>query len=300
MAKKKVKKLKCGIATSNHILNLYSIHDAIDILGKAGYDAIEIWAQRIDYDIKKRQTSITKIRSAIERQEMTGCIHAPLKNLLSKDWHKYNITSKNVKLRKESIDAVLRSLEYAKKLGFEVITVHPGHTDQEGETVDKEYWDLQIAAFKRFAKRAEQLGVKIGMEPMEHRPKEFVMEPKQVDRVINAVNSKNLGITFDLIHAYSHGVNKPIEFMDAHHKNIFHVHVSGHCKEKNHVPFSMTNINHLYLDKVLHKLVTKYRGLISIEGTTHNIKKQTKTHQKQTVKENLAYIHRELKALHPE
>jgi sugar phosphate isomerase/epimerase len=277
---KVAKKLKNKIAISDKILSCYPTHDAVDLIGKMGYEAMK----------------------ALKNNNMTGVIHCPLRNLSVPKPYKYNICSKDAKLRNESLKETIKAVELAKKMGFKVITIHPGHTDKKGEKADKKYWELQIDAFKRFAKRAEKLNVKIGLEPMEHLPKQFVTEPKHADRIIDAVNSKNLGITFDLIHAYTHGVKKPIEFLDGLHPNIFHVHVSGHTKKKQHAPFSMTIIPHSYLDKVLNRVIKKYSysGIISIEGHTFGLEKQTKTRQKKIAKDNLAYIHKELKALHLE
>ena len=292
-------KLKNKIATSTAILSLYPVHEAVDILGKTGYDAIEIWAEMLDIQLKSDQTSMQQIKEALERHSMTGVIHAPLKDLSVPEPYKYNICSKDAKLREKSIQENLKALGFAHELGFDVVTVHPGHIDRPEENVDMDYWQLQIDAFKKLAKRAEELGVRIGMEPMEHRPREFVMEPKHVDKIIQAVQSPNLGVTFDLIHAYTHGTEKPVEFLDGLHKNIFHVHMSGHSDKKNHVPFSMTIIHHFYLDKVINKLVGNgYSGIISIEGTLKGVMEETGENQKKTVKENLEYIYRELKSLH--
>jgi sugar phosphate isomerase/epimerase len=115
---------------------------------------------------------------------------------------------------------------------------------------------------------------------------------------LKAVKSKNLGITFDLTHAYQHGTKKPVEFLDAHRKDIYHVHISGYSKIKNHVPFHMTEMPVSYLDKVLKKLVEYHKDIIAIEGDIKRIMKVTKTAQKMVVKKNLDYIHKELKSLH--
>ena len=293
-----IPKLKNKIATSSHILSLYKIHEDVNILGKTGYDSIEIWAQELEFQLKKKLTSIQKIKYTLKKNKMIGVIHCPLKNLLVSAPYKLNLCSKNKKLREESIKKNLQAIEFANKLGFEVITVHPGHTDFPKEKADNTYWKLQIDAFKKLAEKAEKLNVKIGIEPMEHRQREFIMDPPQVNRILKAVKSKNLGITFDLIHAHSHGVNKPIQYLDAHRKDIFHVHVSGHSKKKNHVPFHMSEISSYYLDKVLKKLVEYHKDIISIEGDIKGLMKETKTNQKTVVKKNLDYIHRELKSLH--
>jgi sugar phosphate isomerase/epimerase len=292
-------KLRNKIATSNHILSAFPIHEAISILADAGYDAIEIWSGELKHEIGQGLTSIGKVKEALDRTGIAGVIHCPLRNLASPDQYKYNICSKDPALRKESLEADMLALEHAHQLGFEVITIHPGHTDSPDKVTDQEYWDLQVDAFRQLAKKAEELKVKIGMEPMEHRPKEFVMEPRHVDRILKEVQSPNLGVTFDLIHAYTHGTDKPVEFLDGLHPHIFHVHMSGHSEKKNHVPFAHTMIHHFYLDKVLDKIVSYgYSGMISVEGTLKGIMEETAENQKNVVKGNLEYIHRELKSLH--
>ncbi|MBU2560779.1 MAG: sugar phosphate isomerase/epimerase [Nanoarchaeota archaeon] len=293
-------KLKNRIATSNHILSLYPIHEAADILGKTGYDAMEIWAEELELQVRQRTTSVAKIKAVLKKRGMAGAMHAPLRELIAKEPYKYNICSKDATLREMSIKRTLDALDFAKALGFGIVVMHPGHTDSPDDKVDMQYWELQVDAFQKIARHAENLGVKVGLETMEHRPKEFITESKHVDKILKAVNSPNLGVTFDLIHAYTHGVDRPIELLDSHHPNIFHVHISGHSKDKTHVPFSMTIIHHFYLDKVLERLVKNYSGMISIEGHTKGIVEQTKYHQKQVVKENLEYLHREMKSLHRE
>jgi sugar phosphate isomerase/epimerase len=299
MRKKGVPRLRNKIATSSHILSLYPIHEAIDILGKVGYDAIEIWAEELDIQMKHKRTSLGKVRSALKRNRMVGVIHAPLYDPHSKGKEKYNLCSKDEAVRERSIKAHLHALDIAKKFGFHVMTVHPGHTDREGERANGRYWELQIDAFKRIAGHARKCGVRIGIEPMESRPREFITEPRHIDRILRAVKLANLGVTFDLVHTYTHGERAPIEFIDRMHKrHIFHVHISGHDRKKTHVPFFMTRIHHHYFDRVMAAVIKDYKGIISIEGTIKGVLPMTKANQKMVVRKNMEYIHKELKSLH--
>jgi sugar phosphate isomerase/epimerase len=169
MKKKSVPKLRNKIATSSHILSLYPIHEATDILGKAGYGAIEMWAEELDLQLKHKKTDLAKVKSALKRNRMVGVIHAPLYDPHSPNHDKYNICSKDEARRERSINAHLHALDIAKRFGFRVMTVHPGHTDKKGENADSRYWSLQIDAFKTIARHAKKYGVRIGMEPMENR-----------------------------------------------------------------------------------------------------------------------------------
>ena len=300
--KRLIPKLRNKIATSSHILSLYAIHEAIDILGNAGYDAIEIWAEELDLQLKHRRTSLNKVRSALKRNRMVGVIHAPLYDPHSPNNDKYNLCSKDKDVRDRSIEAHFRALDIAEKFSFHVMTVHPGHTDKVGDKVDTGYWSLQIDAFRKIAKYAKKCGVRIGMEPMEKRQREFVTDAKRAYRILDGVMSTNLGVTFDLVHAYTHGEHAPLEFIDKMHKDkIFHVHISGHTgksAKKTHVPFFMTRIHHHYFDRVLGSLVKNYSGMISIEGTIKGVLPMTKANQRMVVRKNMEYIHNEMKSLH--
>ncbi|MBN1544307.1 sugar phosphate isomerase/epimerase [Candidatus Woesearchaeota archaeon] len=291
-------KLKNRIATSNKLLSLYPIHEAVAIMARAGYEAIELWPEFLDQQVGKGLTSVEKVKAALKENDMVGVIHCPLRDL-NDPARKYNISSKDKMFREKSLKMVLKAVELANELGLNIITVHPGHTDKEDETADDEYWRLQIDAFRQLTKRGEELGVFIGLEPMEKRPKEFIIEPEHVQKILHKIGSENLGITFDLIHAFTNGEDKPLEFLDWMEEDIIHVHVSGHSKDKVHVPFHMTDIPHAYLDNVFSHLIGKgYKGIISIEGHTKGLHEQTRDHQEGIVRKNIEYVRRELKALH--
>ena len=289
-------KFHLRIATSSHLLAKYKLHEAIEVLGKIGYDAIEIWAVGLEHQLREKMTSFAKIRAALHKYRMTGTIHAPTKD--SETMEMLNICSKNAKLRNKSLRKNLQAMNYAHRLGFHVITVHPGHLDSPSDKADRVYWQLQIDAFKKLAKKAAQLNLDLAIELMEHRPKEFVMEPPDVHKIIKAVKSKHLGATVDITHAFTHGMDKPIEFLDGCREHIFHAHMSGYTEKKTHVPLHMSIIPSSYLDEALKKLIRHHAGWIAIEGNLKGIMKDTKANEKKVAIENLEYILRELKSLH--
>ena len=126
-------KFRLKLATTSHILNKYSIHDAVSVLGETGYDAIEIWSTDLEKQLEADKTSFEKIRNALFKNKMTGTIHGPILDHESPDKTKYNLCSKIKKLRDRSIKKNLLALSFADKLGFKVVVVHPGHTDKADE-----------------------------------------------------------------------------------------------------------------------------------------------------------------------
>jgi sugar phosphate isomerase/epimerase len=289
-------KFHLRIATSSHLLVKFTLHEAIEILGKIGYDAIEIWAVGLEQQLAEKKTSYAKIRAALFKYRMMATLHAPTADYKTKEM--LNVCSKNTKLRKKSIQKNLAAMDYAHKLGCHVITIHPGHMDLPTDKVDETYWKLQIDAFKVLAKKAEKLNLDLGIELMENRPKEFVMEPPAIHKIIHAVNSKHVGVTVDLTHAFTHGMNKPIEFLESCRERIFHAHMSGYTTKKTHVPLYMSAIPTSYLDNALIKLTRHHAGWIAVEGHLKGIMADTKANEKMVAKKNYDFITRELKSLH--
>lgn len=289
-------KFRLRIACSSHLLAKYKLHEATEILGKIGYDAIEIWAVELERQLKHKLTSFALIQKALRKHRMTVTVHGPTTDFETGE--KLNVCSKNAKLRNKSIQKNLKALDYAHKLGSHVVTIHPGHLDSHEHKMDKKYWDLQIDAFRKLTKKAEKLNLDLAIETMENRPLEFVKEPPDVHRIIKAVNSGHLGVTVDITHAFTHGMDKPIEFLDGCKEHIFHAHMSGYSHKKTHVPLNMSIIPSEYLDKALKKLVQHHAGWIAIEGYLKGIMSDTKSNEKKMATENLEYILRELRSLH--
>jgi len=290
-------KFRIKVAAASHVLNKYSIHEAISVLGKIGYDAIEIWAADLEKQLAANKTSFEKIRNALIKNKMTGTIHGPIVDHESPDKTKYNLCSKIKKLRDKSIKKNLLAMSFADKLGFKVVVIHPGHTDKTDEKADQEYWDLQIDALKILTKKAEKLNLDLAIELMENRGKELVTGPSDMHKIIKAMNSKHAGVTVDITHAFTHGLDKPVEFLESLKEHIFHAHFSGYSEKKTHVPLHMSTIPSEHLDNALKKLVQYHAGWLTLEGHLIGIMDDTRENEKKTASMNMEYILKELKSL---
>lgn len=290
-------KFRIRLATTSHILNKFSIHEAVSVLAGIGYDAIEIWSSDLEKQLTAEKTSLEKIRDALFKNKMTGTIHGPLADHESPDKTKFNLCSKVKKLRDKSIRKNLLALNFADKLGFKVVVVHPGHTDKADEDADREYWDLQIDALKILTKRAEKLNLDLAIEVMENRGKEFITDSPSMHKILKAINSEHAGVTLDITHAFTHGQDKPVEFMESLKEHIFHAHFSGYSDKKTHVPLHMSTISSEHLDNALKKLVQYHAGWLTLEGHLIGIMDDTKENEKKTAAMNMEYILKELKSL---
>ncbi len=144
-------------------------------------------------------------------------------------------------------------------MGARVITVHPGSTTGKKD-LPESIWDANIEALAQIAKRGKEEGISVGMETMERRAKEVVIDPEIANRIIDTINMDNLGVTFDISHA--HTVTDVVESIRSLRK-IIHVHISDTKSGKTH---TLMGQGEIAFGPVLRALKEKYDGALVIEG----------------------------------
>ena len=232
-------------AISSLLFKSHPLEKVIDLARDNGVSWLEVWTEHLWRD------NDGDLIQKLKRSGLDLSVHGPIGDL--------NITSSNDGIREESIRQVLKGIEESAAMGARVITVHPGYlTGRQDEP--EAIWDLQIEAFKRFARRGKELGLVVAMETMERRNKEVVIHPEIANRIVDAVNMDNFGVTFDISHA--HTVMDVVEFIRALHK-IRHIHISDTKNGKVHVLMGQGEIA---FDSVLRALKQKYDGALVIEG----------------------------------
>ena len=232
-------------AISSLLFKSRPLGEVIPLARDVGVSWLEVWTEHFwrddDGELMKR----------LARSGLDLSVHGPIGDL--------NITSSNPGVREESLKQVLQAVEEAAGMGARVITVHPGYLTgrQDGP---ESIWGLQIDALTRVAKRGKDVGILVAMETMEKRNKEVVIDPETTNKIIDAVNVENFGITFDVSHA--HTVMDVVEFIRTL-RRINHIHISDTKAGKVHVLMGEGEIS---FGPVLRALREKYDGALVIEG----------------------------------
>jgi sugar phosphate isomerase/epimerase len=242
------------VGTSSDVVRHLPVQDAIQLISHTGYDAVELWMGHVTAS----SLSTADIRGLLQEHQLSYQIHADVRDI--------NLTSINPGIQKESVKQTLKTIEFARELGADLITVHPGRLSSSKDRPE-DLWDLQVDVFKEIAAYAEQFEVKIGLENMEKRPKEFVMTYDVVDHLIREVNSPYLGMTLDLAHCHSLG--EVTEFVQSVQVPIFNVHISQASKKKMHLPFDTKQEDAIDFEPVLPLLYEKYDGVLINESFQH-------------------------------
>ena len=232
-------------AISSLLFKSHPLGRVIDLAREVGVSWVEVWTEHFWRDDDGR------LLEKLRKSGLDLSVHGPIGDI--------NITSSNRGIREESVRQVLQGVEEAAKMGARVITVHPGYLTgrQDGP---ESIWDMQIEALTRIAERGKKVGILVAMETMEKRNKEVVIHPEIANQIIDAVNTENFGVTFDVSHA--HTVMDVVEFIRTLRK-INHIHISDTKSGKVH---ALMGEGEIAFGPVLRALKEKYDGALVIEG----------------------------------
>jgi sugar phosphate isomerase/epimerase len=219
----------------------------IRFAGDAGFSALELWIEQLGSGADSAE-----LRRLAEEQGISLYAHAV-------SWD-INLCSHNLVMQNASIGEVKRSIEIARKLGAENITVHPGRAGAPvfGEGFYIERMEQSLAEICRFGLDA---GVRVSLELMEKIPKEFVTTPAVMKKLLNTIPSRACGITLDAAHLES--AEMFIDYFNAMPR-VDKIHLSNRRGNKFHVPVFKGDIN---IVQVLEFLQDKNLPIV-IEGNT--------------------------------
>ena len=226
----------------------YSVPEALQIIGRCGFPAAEIWMEHV----WKSPEPVGRIRSLAERSNLTLSLHAASYDL--------NITSANPGIRTESMRQIEESIRTAAELGAEPVVVHAGRLSSSRGDME-EYWRLMKEALDYLDRAAAGSGTKVAIEAMEKRSKERFVTPADIHRLMSR-GWKHLGLTVDLAHIQTVMEHNRF-FGRIEDEWIFHVHLSDFSPEATHVPLGRGSMD---IDHALQALRNHYQGIVVLEG----------------------------------
>ena len=245
-----------GIGMGQAVLWRYPLEEALNIVEENGFDLIELWAEHPDvYNSLEDKNEASRLKEILSSHGLKVTVHAPC--------HDVNIASINDGIRKESVRQITSSVKLASYIDASVVTVHPGRRSSK-HVATEIFVRNSVASLKEISLSAEELDVIIGVENMENRPNQFVIEPKDVTRLVTEVGSDHVGITFDAAHANT--LFDPVRFMREIRELIVHIHLSNNFGKEGpvHLPLDTGNIDIAALLRELND--SGYSEFIALEG----------------------------------
>ncbi|MBN3036903.1 MAG: sugar phosphate isomerase/epimerase [Candidatus Diapherotrites archaeon] len=177
-----------------------------------------------------------------------------------------NIAALSDAIRKDSVEEMLKTLEYASFIGAEVVTVHPGRISMP--IARERCMEMLNESIVRLVEGAEQVGVIICIENMEHPPANAFRTPQEFEDMFRGIRSKNLAMTLDLAHIAMNadagvtpkdpGIWKPL------FKKVKNVHISGFVRGEDHPNVSLTRSDYDY-SYFYKQFLKRFEGTVILE-----------------------------------
>lgn len=155
---------------------------------EVGFEALEIFVGKglaLDPSLVKDD----EIKRAKETLDRYGIAAATI-------LHADNYGAEDEKERREAVGSFSRVLDICKGLGTDILTCNGWVV--EGDLSTKLNYFKRT--FTKFAKEAEDKGIRIGMENCPHELNNLAYSPKMWEIIFNEIPSKALGLEFDPSH----------------------------------------------------------------------------------------------------
>lgn len=230
---------------SSTLMWTYPVEAAILIARQYGFAGMEVWAEHVWF----HQSNVKEIRDAAKRTNTRLTLHAASWDL--------NLCSLNHGIRKQSVKEVIRSLDLAKEIGANSVTIHPGRVTLSPKSRG---WHepILIESLNVLAREAQERGLVLSIEHIEPLPKEMVVTPDELNR-LRAVLDYPTTATFDIAHV---PLTSSLAQFYQELEGVDKIHVSDATATKLHVPLGTGSID---LD-VIWPLLWESQKPIILEG----------------------------------
>jgi len=202
----------------------------IDKVAKMGFDSVELPL----FNLAIVDVAATRKALADSGLGVTACTVIVKGSLASEDPAE----------RQAALDHLLGVLDMSKELGVEGIAgplYSPvGYLPGRARTDDE--WKYAVESLRKAADRAEQLDIRLGLEPINRFETYFINICADALKMCKEVSSSHLGILYDTFHANLEEKD-PVAALKKCGKKLFHFHVSENDRGipgTGHVPWKAT------------------------------------------------------------
>ena len=199
----------------------YSEERAFKLLSGINIDCLEIQLAVlgiIDNKGNINNTQKEKIITLLKKYKINvGSIHAPYPYYVSN-----YLNFKKGMFHKRAIKSLKNCIKLAKKLDAKIVVIHPSHT---------------LGFYKNDAEYEKNItetivDIKIGLEIMAPKKDRIVVgdKPQDIVNIIKALDSKKIGATWDMCHAYRSLIKYNLKIKDFKElaKYTYHIHYSSY------------------------------------------------------------------------
>jgi sugar phosphate isomerase/epimerase len=195
--------------------------------------------------------TVQNLKNIYETTSLELTLHLPFSDM--------NLAGLNDSIRAEVLRQMKNYLTLASNY-VNLAVVHPGYLSPYGAQVPHQAYMTNLSSIRELCDFAADFGILIAVENMPDFPKIFGKYPDEMQEMLDAVGSHNVGFTFDVGHANT--VELIDEFLGQLGDRISHVHIHDNMGKKDeHLPLGEGNIDWKH---VMERL-SNYKGIFVTE-----------------------------------
>jgi sugar phosphate isomerase/epimerase len=195
--------------------------------------------------------TVQNLKNIYDTTSLELTLHLPFSDM--------NLAGLNDSIRAEVLRQMKNYLTLASTY-VNLAVIHPGYLSPYGVQVPQRAYMTNLASIRELCDFAADFGILIAVENMPDFPKIFGKYPDEMQEMLDAVGSHNVGFTFDVGHANTVGLVD--EFLDQLGERISHVHIHDNMGKKDeHLPLGEGTVN---WKQVMEKL-SNYKGIFVTE-----------------------------------
>ncbi|KAF5419176.1 MAG: Sugar phosphate isomerase/epimerase [Candidatus Methanocomedens sp.] len=218
------------ISCSSLFLWDYGIDEIATILGRAGIENIEFWAETPEFWQYRHEAKVVEhLEDVISTFFGHVTVHAPIMDL--------NPSSYNEHVRKATIKETFWAIDLSSKLDARVLTIHPGNRTVHRQPTPED-WEKFFDYLTVCTGYAREMGVVLALENLSPRLQNMCYKPSLMRDVL--AKYPDLMMTFDIAHALQTGQDNALDFINELGGRIVNVHVGGVQNGTPHYPGHMS------------------------------------------------------------
>ncbi|MFH1850629.1 MAG: sugar phosphate isomerase/epimerase family protein [archaeon] len=205
------------------------------LLSNIGMEAIEVQLGVVNVINRNGKVNLRRKAKFFAMAEnyglKVGSIHAPYPN--------YSPTYLDLisgEKSRAAIQTLKNSAQIAHEVGAGVMVVHPSHTyglhsiDRRNEKAVIEKVIQNLSILRDFVEK--ECNITVGIETMAPKDDRMIVgdRPQEIERIIRALNSKRVKVTWDMCHTYKSlmAYKLPVSDLKGIAKNTCHIHYSSY------------------------------------------------------------------------
>jgi sugar phosphate isomerase/epimerase len=212
------------ISCSSLFLWEFDVAEMSVVLCEAGIKWVEFWAETPGFWLKRHEPdAICELAQAISK--LKGCtLHAPILDL--------NPSSYNDGVSEVALRETLWSIQFARDIGAEMVTLHPGNRTVRREPTARD-WEKLRHYLDTSCALASRLNITLALENTTPRVQSMCATVEEMSEMLEEFSG--LMFTFDIMHALSYSFEHALSFLELSER-MSNVHVGNVKKGVHHLP----------------------------------------------------------------